>query len=229
MRGVHHCDESPSESQEGSSPHARGPPAGQIDQAGSLRIIPACAGSTLININMIIIIQDHPRMRGVHCRPSTRRRWRMGSSPHARGPPKILVRTPILSRIIPACAGSTHCRATDVSPNGDHPRMRGVHSGIPLWLRSTKGSSPHARGPLRHPWRPAGLGRIIPACAGSTVCPSNGRRYSWDHPRMRGVHTVQARCKNQHLGSSPHARGPPNRVSTTLPSRRIIPACAGST
>ena len=49
--------------------------------------------------------------------------------------------------------------------------------------------------------------RIIPAYAGSTVdCVVVGFP-EWDHPRIRGEHTVYIDPKEGSDGSSPHTRG----------------------
>ena len=46
-------------------------------------------------------------MRGVHYLEVVLKGWKIGSSPHARGPQVPLYPHTILTRIIPACAGST--------------------------------------------------------------------------------------------------------------------------
>ena len=46
---------------------------------------------------------------------------------------------------------------------------------------------------------------------------------------MRGVHLHNQGKRILVIGSSPHARGPPIRDTFSVPRRRIIPACAGST
>jgi hypothetical protein len=50
----------------GSSPHVRGAPFALGDQSGNHRIIPACAGSTIVADDNLIKRQDHPRMCGEH-------------------------------------------------------------------------------------------------------------------------------------------------------------------
>ena len=73
------------------------------------------------------------------------------------------------------------------------------------------------------------IGRIIPACAGST-----SRRYFFliflrDHPRMCGEHTEGAWRRVYKQGSSPHVRGAHHAHAQHRSCRGIIPACAGST
>ena len=74
-----------------------------------------------------------------------------------------------------------------------------------------------------------GLGRLIPACAGSTVPSSHTRRRPSAHPRMRGEHLDHARYPRWSRGSSPHARGARPELLAQDPVDRLIPACAGST
>ena len=107
--------------------------------------------------------------------------------------------------------------------------MRGVHAWGRLWNGTTLGSSPHARGPPEKPVELLKNLRIIPACAGSTRETRGAAEKSQDHPRMRGVHPIISTLDNPTLGSSPHARGPPFRLSSNRLHTRIIPACAGST
>ena len=107
--------------------------------------------------------------------------------------------------------------------------MRGVHRLPGLQGLGPGGSSPHARGPHNvGSTVPNQLG-IIPACAGSTEWPGDICVSVQDHPRMRGVHRTPAAVFDCLMGSSPHARGPPQCLSDLSPIRRIIPACAGST
>ena len=157
----------------GSSPHVRGAPprlaaalpgardhprmcgehrAVGVDVVRAEGIIPACAGSTMIEsyngrrrrgssphvrgapwrgLSARTPARDHPRMCGEH------RRW-FGEHRDSRG-------------IIPACAGSTNAL--------------GIHSPSRL------GSSPHVRGARSSRPTAMAVSRIIPACAGSTLPP----------------------------------------------------------
>ena len=111
----------------------------------------------------------------------------------------------------------------------DHPRSRGVYAinkldGNQLW-----GSSPLARGLHRlldHRFVVAG---IIPARAGFTTHrtdPRSGRR---DHPRSRGVYSVEDALTISGTGSSPLARGLLPHRSPVPGFPGIIPARAGFT
>ena len=169
MRGEHSDAEGARNKPLGSSPHARGAHPLVIYSLRVLGIIPACAGSTLSGHKWRIAVEDHPRMRGEHLRPSKVVAAVPGSSPHARGAPSVIC-SAIQSRgIIPACAGSTNDVNSSLFDCGDHPRMRGEHKRESRITMSRPGSSPHARGALRSRlYTTARLG-IIPACAGSTI------------------------------------------------------------
>ena len=107
MRGVHFFRSSAVIVIWGSSPHARGPPQAVSLGAIVLGIIPACAGSTISLGQGTVLIEDHPRMRGVHMGLSMPTLTTLGSSPHARGPHIDRRGVTLCNRIIPACAGST--------------------------------------------------------------------------------------------------------------------------
>ena len=193
---------------------------------------------------------DHPRSRGVYSGSSGVKLSSWGSSPLARGlragPGRHAVAVPDHPRsrgvyghgaawlepaagIIPARAGFTaDCRSTSCRPP-DHPRSRGVYPpSLTAWT-DPKGSSPLARGLPRVRVAAALGGRIIPARAGFTSHPGKHvRRYS-DHPRSRGVYTVENAGEFATSGSSPLARGLlADRGYRRLDSG-IIPARAGFT
>ena len=69
-----------------SSPHARGPRFQRLGAGVHIGIIPACAGSTAMDVSPPGVTGDHPRMRGVHLLFVCREVFVKGSSPHARGP-----------------------------------------------------------------------------------------------------------------------------------------------
>jgi hypothetical protein len=152
-----------------------------------------------------------------------------GSSPPARGALRILENASLVVRIIPACAGSTRDQLQRVRSRWDHPRLRGEHE--PSWtpVAGLAGSSPPARGALNNTQRSRRATRIIPACAGSTDRIDLRGHEQRDHPRLRGEHAVHGVSFPCHAGSSPPARGARRPHELQLPSRRIIPACAGST
>ncbi len=107
--------------------------------------------------------------------------------------------------------------------------MCGEHGGKTVSGHINDGSSPHVRGAL-NVWQIwARMGRIIPACAGSTHSKECKHAIDEDHPRMCGEHARLARAISSAVGSSPHVRGAPPIRKRYTRAGRIIPACAGST
>ena len=117
--------------------------------------------------------------------------------------------TTLVSRIIPAYAGST---ATIV----------------PICVIRA-GSSPHTRGAPAPQPSSGPRCRIIPAYAGSTRERNKLMNTTTDHPRIRGEHTIDDRRRILTNGSSPHTRGARSKSSARRGRGRIIPAYAGST
>ena len=132
-------------------------------------------------------------------------------------------------RIIPARAGFTAPCALDAARTTDHPRSRGVYAGRSARASSGCGSSPLARGLRRQTFLRSLDGRIIPARAGFTPASSRRRPRPRDHPRSRGVYQLTGAMTQVAVGSSPLARGLPQRVSTLAHEIGIIPARAGFT
>ena len=91
----------------GSSPLARGLRALSSRSRSALGIIPARAGFTVTDGEIVMWLWDHPRSRGVYALTPGNTRERTGSSPLARGlldPGRVQAALP---RIIPARAGFT--------------------------------------------------------------------------------------------------------------------------
>ena len=152
-----------------------------------------------------------------------------GSSPLARGLPVDEVAGTGLAGIIPARAGFTSRRRPPSPRSEDHPRSRGVYGGGVARGRCVGGSSPLARGLLQTPRTSHPAGRIIPARAGFTHPCSARAVPSSDHPRSRGVYGRIVRGEDPLRGSSPLARGLPQRRRRRQCPDRIIPARAGFT
>ena len=193
----------------GSSPHARGKLELEEKQLRADRLIPACAGKTARSWIICCLTRAHPRMRGENRRRRGAMLVREGSSPHARGKPIQEFQARNRVRLIPACAGKTN--SFNTMPSVD------------------RGSSPHARGKPISTFTANEEPGLIPACAGKTSWLQPMSRCRWAHPRMRGengAHQSQERCL---WGSSPHARGKPERAVLKKFSEGLIPACAGKT
>ena len=155
----------------GSSPLARGLPAGAERPAGSPGIIPARAGFTRRTHYFPLFSPDHPRSRGVYRGKLTMTTVHAGSSPLARGLLGIGGTGARGSGIIPARAGFTWCSFRFLSVLWDHPRSRGVYSGLGGGRRGRWGSSPLARGLPMVPESAIFKDGIIPARAGFTRRP----------------------------------------------------------
>ena len=176
-----------------------------------------------------ITMGDHPRSRGVYAASGRSMRSALGSSPLARGLPWSEAYYAEVWRIIPARAGFTGRRGRGVLHAADHPRSRGVYCAVTLSPLRLGGSSPLARGLLR-----AGTGLveqqwIIPARAGFTKEETNEHQPHEDHPRSRGVYPASWPAGRSGSGSSPLARGLPDRPRAGASGGRIIPARAGFT
>ena len=127
-RGVYSRGPLVSASVRGSSPLARGLRPGNPNVPGTLRIIPARAGFTRLELGERGEVTDHPRSRGVYRFPPANSNRTVGSSPLARGLLYRICTVNPLSRIIPARAGFTKELEVFRTAGGDHPRSRGVYA-----------------------------------------------------------------------------------------------------
>ena len=210
-RGVYSTSQDPSMSPGGSSPLARGLRAEYRSGHHRQWIIPARAGFTKWAKWIADLTRDHPRSRGVYHLPSPCRDGGGGSSPLARGLPPEGAQRGVEGRIIPARAGFTAGFSARTRNSGDHPRSRGVYGVETDREHGDIGSSPLARG-LRGTGRRVSLAsRIIPARAGFTCIYPPRPPNAPDHPRSRGVYEVMSSGALPAIGSSPLARGLPDR------------------
>ncbi len=213
----------------GASPRARGRRCSARSRAGTWRSIPAGAGSTATCSPATPPTPEHPRGRGVDPVEGGRVHLVGGASPRARGRrPTVLHQTP-REWSIPAGAGSTR-RSSSVPQWGtEHPRGRGVDSGVAVSGPHPEGASPRARGRPGPSSSVSCCHRSIPAGAGSTKCKDCGLVAPPEHPRGRGVDRAGRRPEGCRRGASPRARGRPPRTLFRRDPRRSIPAGAGST
>ena len=148
MRGEHPHEHPIGQVVGGSSPHARGAlrrrpwrrrsarahprmrgehSPSSVSSRRGVRLIPACAGSTVPNLGDVTCVEAHPRMRGEHLADGPASARAPGSSPHARGARRRVINPLVRLRLIPACAGSTQSPASARARPRAHPRMRGEH------------------------------------------------------------------------------------------------------
>ena len=95
--------------------------------------------------------------------------------------------------------------------------------------RTSRGSSPRARGTLRQCSTSSHEDRFIPASAGNTAPRTRAAGCPSVHPRERGEHPRNCRARSSSSGSSPRARGTPVHRRQPAFAGRFIPASAGNT
>ena len=172
-----------------------------------VRLIPARAGNTSDSSACWPCCSAHPRSRGEHTIASIVACSMTGSSPLARGTPKLVHAAELSARLIPARAGNTGLASWRGGWFPAHPRSRGEHIKAPGAALNSYGSSPLARGTLVIISRMNNGGRLIPARAGN-IPPCPGEHQSpAAHPRSRGEHLAGLLNPCLKGGSSPLARG----------------------
>ena len=228
-RGVYAASARDACSSAGSSPLARGLRGQRVTEHQLRGIIPARAGFTIVVVVGEFVAKDHPRSRGVYLASSGSPSALTGSSPLARGLQRYVLGASESAWIIPARAGFTAPGYRILVSAEDHPRSRGVYPTREQSGRTSRGSSPLARGLPGTRGLSRVCCRIIPARAGFTRAASRPASRRPDHPRSRGVYSSDVNHPLFGLGSSPLARG--LRRGTACPRRgwRIIPARAGFT
>ena len=107
--------------------------------------------------------------------------------------------------------------------------MRGDHDSTTSMKPSSRGTSPHARGPQNADVYAYLSRRNIPACAGTTRHFEGKSHHVGEHPRMRGDHASALSLTACISGTSPHARGPQVPAVGFDQLFGNIPACAGTT
>ena len=152
-----------------------------------------------------------------------------GSSPLARGTPKLVHAAELRTRLIPARAGNTGERRPFTSWLTAHPRSRGEHEKSQSFHYFVSGSSPLARGTHLKDAEAATGARLIPARAGNTSWRARGLQRIPAHPRSRGEHRYSLNIPTTEQSSSPLARGTRCKSFDRRVADRLIPARAGNT
>ena len=213
----------------GSSPLTRGKRAACNARADRRGLIPAHAGKTPFPRPWESEREAHPRSRGENSTAGAVTVVVSGSSPLTRGKHRTRGRRRARRRLIPAHAGKTHRRRSDVPHRRAHPRSRGENRDVGRRGHAGSGSSPLTRGKLAG----AALVRLntglIPAHAGKTPGRASPRHAQTAHPRSRGENPPRRVGKRARSGSSPLTRGKPTRSALPHRQRRLIPAHAGKT
>ena len=154
---------------------------------------------------------------------------KLGSSPLTRGAPNQYSLIPHILGLIPAHAGSTNFGGSRPARVRAHPRSRGEHLACHSAQPTLLGSSPLTRGARLVITGGRGVGRLIPAHAGSTRRLARRKRCRAAHPRSRGEHDWFRDRIDAIVGSSPLTRGARLRNGRGRRGAGLIPAHAGST
>ena len=152
----------------GSSPRVRGKRRDHGPLRRPTRLIPACAGKTLLEAFDRVAAGAHPRVCGENFLAFGTDVWTAGSSPRVRGKPRPPTPGARAPGLIPACAGKTAAGPPRATPGRAHPRVCGENGDGVDDPRGAGGSSPRVRGKRNH--EPGGVRAcgLIPACAGKT-------------------------------------------------------------
>ena len=193
------------------------------------RITPAYAGNTPVYILCEQVQKDHPRLRGEHLSNSWANLTNMGSPPPTRGTRFYKNLEVGADRITPAYAGNTALEPLLTEVEGDHPRLRGEHTGGYTNMNTSEGSPPPTRGTPSLISSSAASFRITPAYAGNTKRRLHRARHYKDHPRLRGEHKPLDSRHNWKKGSPPPTRGTLCSFTLSSINSRITPAYAGNT
>ena len=148
VRGEDSSAAQPSADRTGTPPRARGRPNTPSLGLGDAGNTPACAGKTACFGRWLLMLREHPRVRGEDDPFLVRRSIRSGTPPRARGRHHGLPAAHLPYGNTPACAGKTWNVAQHWSPTWEHPRVRG--EDVPGWFAtpSRQGTPPRARGRL---------------------------------------------------------------------------------
>ncbi len=130
----------------GLSPLARGILQIYPANSRSVRFIPAGAGNTGVEPEIIGKKSVYPRWRGEYAHASTRHIKSCGLSPLARGIRFRVLTIPDPLRFIPAGAGNTQAFQPSANPFSVYPRWRGEYLMATALAVALNGLSPLARG-----------------------------------------------------------------------------------
>ncbi len=213
----------------GLSPLTRGTCYAGPGERRYIRFIPAGAGNTNNRRSQLSAETVYPRWRGEHMGRVQRSHFCIGLSPLARGPHGACASLAFLHRFIPAGAGNTNNRRSQLSAETVYPRWRGEHMGRVHRSHFCIGLSPLARGTRVALGEAVSPLRFIPAGAGNTNNRRSQRSAETVYPRWRGEHMGRVHRSHFCIGLSPLARGTRVALGEAVIPLRFIPAGAGNT
>ncbi len=169
-----------------------------------------------------------PRVHGeLDCRPFDPKSA-PGSSPQARGTPRVPQPEVIRHRFIPAYTGNSIRGYRRCGSGAVHPRVHGKLVPSVVHRDPVSGSSPRTRGTQQMEELRRSAARFIPAYTGN----SHGRRIRGGrrpvHPRVHGELGPRHSMVQAPFGSSPRTRGTLADVIGPLQLGRFIPAYTGN-
>ena len=110
---------------QGSPPRVRGTVERIFVLHANLGITPACAGNSLLGLDLGKQAEDHPRVCGEQFSYGAANTRRQGSPPRVRGTASKTTFANSQARITPACAGNSMGLDNTPSLRRDHPRVCG--------------------------------------------------------------------------------------------------------
>ena len=170
----------------GLPPHTRGILPDCLDAIKQAGITPAYAGNTILQIKVLFLYGDYPRIRGEYETTEVATICGLGLPPHTRGIRIQLCADEQWGGITPAYAGNTLKSAEPSNRIWDYPRIRGEYLRSSKYTAVSLGLPPHTRGiqvHLRFFLLPSG---ITPAYAGNTFAVECELHFNRDYPRIRG-------------------------------------------
>ena len=193
----------------GSSPRVRGKHRLGRNLTLRRRLIPACAGKTMVHAMMGRPVPAHPRVCGENLGGGAIKAENEGSSPRVRGKQKRPRAGAGLWGLIPACAGKTLSPSLSAARTSAHPRVCGENCETRNPTRVQIGSSPRVRGKQKAAQVRKRTCGLIPACAGKTAPRQSPPPMNWAHPRVCGENQAVRYESTYQQGSSPRVRGKP--------------------
>ncbi len=175
----------------------------------NLGITPACAGTTPAILFITTSRKDHPRLCGNDVSNIDRFFQNGGSPPLVRERPVVYDTAVCCLGITPACAGTTPIFSEGLPCVEDHPRLCGNDSLLSWQSFFIEGSPPLVRERLNSGLPVPSIGRITPACAGTTSRATKSGRRKKDHPRLCGNDWTATPSIKGTAGSPPLVRERP--------------------
>ena len=193
------------------------------------RLTPACAGSTHRAGRRVQHTTTHPRVCGEHATSQSRIDTAHDSPPRVRGAQRTEQHALAMSRLTPACAGSTPHPTSSATRPTTHPRVCGEHHPRHGLRHDRYDSPPRVRGARNEYPQAKSSGRLTPACAGSTQWDGSESSSPPTHPRVCGEHAGRRLVVDRKADSPPRVRGARRGSVLYGTTFRLTPACAGST